>query len=101
MTSIQPIKYTKKVNYYNKKMEIVDTVTSEKSFFTNLNDAITLLANTELHYVENKKGISVFEEIVIQDTTDPYNWKFYRKEINTATKRITTNFNEGSVIDVL
>jgi hypothetical protein len=54
-----------------------------------------------LSNLDDKKGISVFEEIVIQDTTDPYNWKFYRKEINTATKRIMTNFNEGSVIDVL
>ena len=101
MINMQKITYIKNVNYYNKKMEIVDTVASEKRFFTNLNDAITLLANTELHYVENKKGISAFEEIVIQDTTDPYNWKFYRKEINTATKRIKTNFNERSVIDVL
>lgn len=92
---MQKITYIKNVKYYNKKMEPIDTVTSDKKTFSSLDDAIEMMKSTTLHYVDNPKGISVYEEIIIWDKTDPGNWYSYTKQIDKKTKDITTNLGEN------
>lgn len=92
---MQKITYIKNVKYYNKKMEPIDTVASDKKIFSSLNDAIEMMKNADLHYVDNPKGVSVYEEIIIWDKTDQNNWYSYTKQIDKKTKDITTNLGEN------
>ena len=92
---MQKITYIKNVKYYNKKMEPIDTVTSDKKTFSSLNDAIEMMKNADLHYVDNPKGVSVYEEIIIWDKTDSNNWYSYTKQIDISTKEIKTNLAEN------
>ena len=92
---MQKITYIKNVKYYNKKMEPIDTVTSDKKTFSSLNDAIEMMKNADLHYVDNPKGISAYEEIMIWDKTDSNNWYSYTKQIDISTKEIKTNLAEN------
>ena len=92
---MQKITYIKNVKYYNKKMEPIDTVTSDKKIFSSLNDAIEMMKNADLHYVDNPKGVSVYEEIIIWDKTDSNNWYSYTKKIDISTKEIKTNLAEN------
>lgn len=92
---MQKITYIKNVKYYNKKMEPIDTVTSDKKIFSSLNDAIEMMKSATLHYVDNPKGVSVYEEIIIWDKTDQNNWYSYTKQIDTSTKEIKTNLAEN------
>ena len=89
------ITYIKNVKYYNKKMEPIDTVASDKKTFSSLSDAIEMMKSANLHYVDNPKGISAYEEIIIWDKTDPGNWYSYTKQIDKKTKDITTNLGEN------
>lgn len=92
---MQKITYIKNVKYYNKKKEPIDTVTSDKKNFSSLNDAIEMMKNATLHYVDNPKGVSVYEEIIIWDKTDSNNWYSYTKKIDISTKEIKTNLAEN------
>lgn len=92
---MQKITYIKNVKYYNKKMEPIDTVASDKKIFSSLNDAIEMMKSATLHYVDNPKGISAYEEIIIWDKTDQGNWYSYTKQIDKKTKDITTNLGEN------
>ena len=92
---MQKITYIKNVKYYNKKMEPIDTVASDKKTFSSLNEAIEMMKNATLHYVDNPKGVSVYEEIIIWDKTDPGNWYSYTKQIDKKTKDITMNLGEN------
>ena len=92
---MQKITYIKNVKYYNKKMEPIDTVASDKKTFSSLNDAIEMMKSATLHYVDNPKGISAYEEIIIWDKTDQNNWYSYTKKIDISTKEIKTNLAEN------
>ena len=92
---MQKITYIKNVKYYNKKMEPIDTVTRDKKNFSSLNDAIEMMKSSILHYVYNHKVVSVYEEIIIWDKTDPNNWYSYTKKIDISTKEIKTNLAEN------
>lgn len=92
---MQKITYIKNVKYYNKKMEPIDTVASDKKTFSSLNDAIEMMKSAVLHYVDNPKGISAYEEIIIWDKTDKGNWYSYTKQIDKKTKDIMTNLGEN------
>lgn len=92
---MQKITYIKNVKYYNKKMEPIDTVTSDKKTFSSLNEAIEMMKNAYLHYVDNPKGVSVYEEIMIWDKTDSNNWYSYTKQIDISTKKIKTYLAEN------
>ena len=92
---MQKITYIKNVKYYNKKMEPIDTVASDKKTFSSLNDAIEMMKNADLHYVDNQKGVSVYEDIIIWDKTDPNNWYSYTKKIDISTKEIKTDLAEN------
>lgn len=92
---MQKITYIKNVKYYNKKMEPIDTVASDKKTFSSLNDAIEMMKTTTLHYVDNPKGISVYEDVIIWDKTDANNWYSYTKQIDTSTKEIKTDLAEN------
>lgn len=92
---MQRITYIKNVKYYNKKMEPIDTVISEKKTFQSLSEAVAMMENADLHYVDNPKGISVYEDIIIWDKTDSNNWYSYTKQINTSTKEIKTDLTEN------
>ena len=92
---MQKITYIKNVKYYNKKMEPIDTVTSDKKIFSSLNDAIEMMKNADLHYVDNPKGVSVYEDIIIWDKTDSNNWYSYTKKIDISTKEIKTDLAEN------
>ena len=92
---MQKITYIKNVKYYNKKMEPIDTVTSDKKIFSSLNDAIEMMKSVTLHYVDNPKGVSVYEDIIIWDKTDSNNWYSYTKKIDISTKEIKTNLAEN------
>lgn len=92
---MQKITYIKNVKYYNKKMEPIDTVASDKKIFSSLNDAIEMMKSADLHYVDNPKGVSVYEEIIIWDKTDSNNWYSYTKQIDISTKEIKTDLGEN------
>lgn len=92
---MQKITYIKNVKYYNKKMEPVDTVANDKKTFSSLSDAIDMMKTATLHYVDNPKGISVYEEIIIWDKTDPGNWYSYTKQIDLKTKDLITDLGEN------
>lgn len=89
------ITYIKNVRYYNKKNEPIDVITSEKKTFDNLAEAIELMKATKLHYVDNPKGTSVYESIIIWDKSDYTNWYSYTKDINVKTKDIVQNLGEN------
>ena len=92
---MQKITYIKNVKYYNKKMEPIDTVASEKKTFQSLSEAVAMMKSATLHYVDNPKGVSVYEEIIIWDKTDSNNWYSYTKKIDISTKEIKTNLAEN------
>lgn len=92
---MQKITYIKNVKYYNKKMEPIDSIISDKRSFNTLQEALELLKCTKLHYVDNPKGISVYENIVVWDKTNNNNWYSYTKDINLKTKDIDTNLGEN------
>lgn len=92
---MEKITYIKNVRYYNKKNEPIDVITSEKKTFDNLAEAIELMKATKLHYVDNPKGISVYESIIIWDKSDSTNWYSYTKDINVKTKDIIQNLGEN------
>lgn len=87
--------YIKNVKYYNKKMEPIDTVASEKKTFNNLNEAIEMMKSAVLHYVDNPKGTSAYESIQIWDKSDSTNWYSYSKEIDLKSKDIIQNLGEN------
>lgn len=59
---MQKIILEKKVNYYNKN-DFINTETTEKRTLSNFDEALEIFKNTPINYVQNKKGISVYEEL--------------------------------------
>ena len=56
---MQKITYIKNVKYYNKKMEPIDTVSSDKKTFSSLNDAIeNVFALAKQNFVKSGGEIS-------------------------------------------
>lgn len=52
----------KKVNYYNKN-DFINTETTEKRILSNFDEALEIFKNTPINYVQNNKGVSVYEEL--------------------------------------
>lgn len=80
----------KKVNYYNKGTFTSSEIT-EKQNFNDLQEALETMKNKQISFVENKKGISVYEELYIIHQKDSSNYIKYTKSINTNTKETTDN----------
>ena len=87
---MEKITLYKKINYYNKDNFINSDIT-EKKTFNCLNEALESMKNTSVTYVENKKGISAYEELYVIYQTDSSNYVKYNKTINTVTKQTEDN----------
>ena len=92
---MEKITLYKKINYYNNG-EYINTDTTQKQEFDNIEQALTKLKNCDITYVENKKGVSCYEEIKLLHKIDANNYKQYYKTIDPRTKRIITNV--GAVV---
>lgn len=91
---MEKITLYKKINYYNKD-NFIDSDITEKKTFSELSEALNAMKNSNIVYIENKKGISVYEEFYILHQIDRNNWKRYTKTINTTTKNIEDNIPEN------
>lgn len=87
---MQKITLYKKINYYNKDNFINSDIT-EKKIFDNLTEALESMKNAPINYVENKRGVSVYEELYLIHQTDSSNYIKYNKTINTVTKQTEDN----------
>lgn len=87
---MQKITLYKKINYYNKGNFINSDIT-EKKIFNDLTEALESMKNTNITYIENKRGVSAFEELYIIHQTDSSNYVKYNKTINTVTKQTEDN----------
>ena len=59
------ITYTKKVNYFDKSGKISRSQEVDRQQFDDLNFAINYLKDADLHFGDNPKGVSVYEEAKI------------------------------------
>lgn len=91
---MEKITLYKKINYYNKDNFINSDIT-EKKTFDRLDEALESMKNTNITYIENKKGVSAYEELYVIHQTDPSNYVKYNKTINTVTKNIEDNIPES------
>lgn len=87
---MEKITLYKKINYYNKDNFINSDITDKKAFNC-LDEALESMKNAPINYVENKKGISAYEELYVIHQTDSSNYVKYNKTINTVTKNIENN----------
>lgn len=85
------ITYIKKVNYFDKNNKIIQSQEVDRQQFDDLPFALQFLKDTELHFVENKKGISVYEEAKIIYRKDNFNYLCFNKSIDPVTKDVVTN----------
>lgn len=76
---------TKQVNYYNKN-DFSHSDIIEKKEFATIKDALKNLQSIKLNYVENKKGISAYEEASILYKDEDNHWLKYNKIIDINTK---------------
>ena len=84
---MEKITLYKKINYYNKDSFINSDIT-EKKTFNDLTEALDTMKNKKINYVENKKGLSAFEELYIIYQKDANNFKKYNKTIDPVTKGV-------------
>lgn len=96
---MEKITLYKKINYYNKDNFINSDIT-EKKIFDNLTEALESMKNANITYIENKKGISAFEELYIIHQKNSDNFIKYNKTINTVTKQTEDNIPQEVVSDV-
>lgn len=87
---MEKITLYKKINYYNKDNFINSDIT-EKKTFNCLDEALKSMKNTQINYVENKKGVSAYEGLYVIHQTDSSNYVKYNKTINTVTKQTEDN----------
>lgn len=85
------INYIKKVNYFDKNNKIIQSQEVNRQQFDDLPFALQFLKDTELHFVENKKGISVYEEAKIIYRKDNFNYISFYKMIDPTTKAVVSN----------
>lgn len=85
------ITYIKKVNYFDKSGKIARSQEVERQQFDDLNFAINYLKDADLHYVDNQKGLSVYEETKIIYRKDNFNYICFNKSINRDTKEVESN----------
>lgn len=87
---MEKITLYKKINYYNKTDFINSDIINKKTFDC-LNEALEIMKNAPINYVENKKGVSAYEELYVIHQTDSNNYVKYNKTINTVTKQTEDN----------
>lgn len=85
------ITYIKKVNYFDKSGKITQSQEVDRQTFDDLPFAIKFLKDSDLHFVENKKGISVYEEAKIIYRKDNFNYLCFNKTIDPITKEVVSN----------
>lgn len=85
------ITYIKKVNYFDKNDRITKTQEIDRQQFDDLEFAINYLKDAELHYVDNPKGLSVYEEAKLIYRKDNFNYICFNKSINRDTKEVESN----------
>lgn len=83
------IRYEKKINYYNKK-DFMYTDVIEKKTFKVLEEAIKQLKSCNLNYIENKKGISAYEEATLFYKVSPTQSHQSYKIIDMNSKKVIT-----------
>ena len=91
---MEKITLYKKINYYN-KTDFINSDIIDKKTFDNLAEALETMKNTNINYVENKKGLSAFEELYIIHQKNSNNFIKYNKTINTLTKQTEDNIPQG------
>ena len=85
------ITYTKKVNYFDKNGKITRSQEVDRQQFDDLTFAIKYLKDDDLHYVDNPKGLSVYEEAKIIYRKDNFNYICFNKAIDPVTKEVVSN----------
>lgn len=85
------ITYTKKVNYFDKNGKITRSQEVDRQQFDDLNFAINYLKDADLHFVDNPKGVSVYEEAKIIYRKDNFNYICFNKAIDPITKEVVSN----------
>ena len=84
---MEKITLYKKINYYNKN-DFINSEIVEKQLFNDLQEALDTMKNKKINYVENKKGLSAFEDLYIIHQKDSSNFKKYNKTIDPTTKAV-------------
>lgn len=82
------ITYVKKVNYFDKNGKITQSQEVDRQQFDDLDFAIKYLKNADLHFVDNPKGLSVYENSKIIYRKDNFNYKCFNKSIDPVTKEV-------------
>lgn len=82
------ITYIKKVNYFDKSGKITRSQEVDRQQFDDLTFAMNYLKDADLHFVDNPKGVSVYEEAKIIYRKDNFNYICFNKSINTITKEV-------------
>ena len=82
------ITYIKKINYFDKKDKIIQSQEVDRQQFDDLSFATSFLKDLELHYVDNPKGLSVYEDAKIIYRKDNFNYICFNKAIDMTTKEV-------------
>ena len=85
------ITYIKKVNYFDKSGKIVQSQEVDRQQFDDLTFSTSFLKDLELHFVDNKKGLSVYEEAKLICRKDNFNYICFNKSIDPVTKEVICN----------
>lgn len=85
------ITYTKKVNYFDKNGKITRSQEVDRQQFDDLAFAIKYLKDDDLRFVDNPKGVSVYEEAKIIYRKDNFNYICFNKSIDPVTKEVVSN----------
>ena len=85
------ITFIKKVNYFDKSGKITQSQEIDRQQFDDLNFAINYLKDLDLHYVDNPKGVSVYEEAKLIYRKDNFNYICFNKTIDHNTKEVVSN----------
>lgn len=85
------ITYLKKVNYFDKSGKITRSQEVDRQQFDDLTFAINYLKNDDLHYVDNPKGLSVYEDAKIIYRKNNFNYICFNKSIDPVTKEAVCN----------
>lgn len=85
------VTYIKNVNYFDKNGKITQSQEVDRQQFDDLDFAIKYLKNADLHYVDNPKGLSAYENAKIIYRKDNFNYICFNKSINPITKEVICN----------
>ncbi len=85
------ITYIKKVNYFDKNGKITQSQEIDRQQFDDLQTALQILKNTDIHFIQNKKGVSVYEELKIIYRKDNFNYLCFNKSIDPITNEVVCN----------